>query len=901
MLLAKEALIGDIRSALAVFQDYVRPGGKLNLTDLNVQSEDFVAGLLNAVFGWALVGTNKIKANYQCIDLIDESRKLGVQVTAEGGSDKLTGTLECLEKHKMAREVSQLKVFLLIQKQGKYTVNAACPGIAFDWKADVLDCDDVCQAAQAIGELDQLRRVHRFIVESMPRLFPDYGPARPSEADEPPLGLPATDPSISWLAFSSRATQLVGRTDELSQLKAFINSGSRFSWHLLMGTGGTGKSRLALELCRECGPEWHTGFLNRAKQDFDWSRFRPSRKTLVVIDYVASRAAKISEVILTLSRSAAHYSHPIRVLLVERNKGSWWPTFFRDESQSESAEIAACQHGEPLRLKGLSGEAILDLAGEVVGKQKRKWNDVSIINYMRLLRTVDPRGRPLFAMIAAAYLDNAGTDTPANTDLLQRVLTKEAGRRKGLIPDPERLKRMENLLLLSTLVSGLLSKSNGFDYLATSNVAKLLPEVELIDHDIYSDIAGSDPGGSYFAGLQPDLLGERYLLDRLTAPGLAGESARRLLVAAWSFQPDDFGVVAIRTASDFQGDPGLFKLFDLPLDSGDARGLWGEVVGDLVAVIGQSADPLSRAQLQKLIDLADMHREETRLQQAAARAEYNLASTYLFDENDLPNAAKGFEAAIARAGPTSLIAKMAIHNRGILHDRVDETDKAFADFTTMIEAADASDEMRACGLNNRADIFAERGEYENAIRDRSAVLALGDTSADRRFIALFRRSHSYSALGNPKAAVDDLNQILKVPDISPHQKVDAILARGVILRRHKQYEQAIADLEFVIGAKYTFEGTRAIALVERARVAREMKAPALASSYLVMATDDLDAFAETLVDALIVRAQLMEDAANTNAAAEIWRSILSHPNSTQAQRALAQTRISSRPDGALVE
>jgi hypothetical protein len=101
---------------------------------------------------------------------------------------------------------------------------------------------------------------------------------------------------------------------------------------------------------------------------------------------------------------------------------------------------------------------------------------------------------------------------------------------------------MENLLLLSTLVSGLLSKSHGFDYLAASNVAKLLPEVELIDHDIYSDIAGSVPGAPYFAGLQPDILGERYLLDRLTAPGLASESARRLLLAAWSFQPDDLVV-----------------------------------------------------------------------------------------------------------------------------------------------------------------------------------------------------------------------------------------------------------------------------------------------------------------------------------------------------------------------
>src|SRR5205823_5276939 len=133
--------------------------------------------------------------------------------------------------------------------------------------------DDVVKAAQAIVDLHQLQQVHKLFAESMPRLYPEHrpAPARPPETDEPPLVLPATDPAVSWLAFSSRATQLVGRTNELSELREFLNSASRCSWWLLTGTAGTGKSRLALELCRECGSEWHAGFLNRAKQDFDWS------------------------------------------------------------------------------------------------------------------------------------------------------------------------------------------------------------------------------------------------------------------------------------------------------------------------------------------------------------------------------------------------------------------------------------------------------------------------------------------------------------------------------------------------------------------------------------------------------------------------------------------------------
>ncbi len=89
-MLERQTLIEQIRRGLAVYQDYVRPGGTLNLTDTNVHAEDFVAGLLNSIHSWSLVSTNQTTANYPCIDLLDKSLGLGVQVTSEEGSAKLT-------------------------------------------------------------------------------------------------------------------------------------------------------------------------------------------------------------------------------------------------------------------------------------------------------------------------------------------------------------------------------------------------------------------------------------------------------------------------------------------------------------------------------------------------------------------------------------------------------------------------------------------------------------------------------------------------------------------------------------------------------------------------------------------------------------------------------------------
>ena len=109
----------------------------------------------------------------------------------------------------------------------------------------------------------------------------------------------------------------------------------------------------------------------------------------------------MSEVVLTLSRAAASFAKPVRLLIVERDKSSWWTTFIREDSQSESAEIVATQHGEPLDLPGMTMEAILQLAHEVVTHGTEHGIRRLPANSCKGCTSLDPRGRPLFAMIVA--------------------------------------------------------------------------------------------------------------------------------------------------------------------------------------------------------------------------------------------------------------------------------------------------------------------------------------------------------------------------------------------------------------------------------------------------------------------------------------------------------------------
>lgn len=235
-------------------------------------------------------------------------------------------------------------------------------------------------------------------------------------------------------------------------------------WMLLMGAAGASKSRLALEVCHALRPGWNAGFLSRADTFAGWSHFIPSRPTLVVIDYVSGRAAEARAIILNLARSSAYLTAPVRILLVERELGSWIIRLLREDSQSESAEMIACRHDEPLVLPRLPPEALQSLAANIASFRKIPWNDSAAHAFRTRMRTFDSIGRPLFAMIAAAHPNQK--ESPAfNSDLLKAVLKKEAERRHELIPDGEPRARMENLATLATLVGGLLPRSGGFDFL----------------------------------------------------------------------------------------------------------------------------------------------------------------------------------------------------------------------------------------------------------------------------------------------------------------------------------------------------------------------------------------------------------------------------------------------------
>ncbi|GAA3131724.1 hypothetical protein [Nonomuraea salmonea] len=133
----------------------------------------------------------------------------------------------------------------------------------------------------------------------------------------------------------------LGREAPLAELHAWAAEAAALSIAVLTGRGGTGKTRLAAELCAELGSAgWDAGFLPRdtlaailsAPPPSDLRtppsgqvlRLEASRPTLVVLDGPEPSAPLVGELI---RRLAQHGRNPrIRLLLVAREPGDpdWW-------------------------------------------------------------------------------------------------------------------------------------------------------------------------------------------------------------------------------------------------------------------------------------------------------------------------------------------------------------------------------------------------------------------------------------------------------------------------------------------------------------------------------------------------------------------------------------------------
>jgi hypothetical protein len=122
-------------------------------------------------------------------------------------------------------------------------------------------------------------------------------------------------------------TPLIGREQEISSLNEFLEDDRSLLVRVITGDGGTGKTRLALELCEQANSRgWDAGFASRSElhkltSGMDIGAWEWKKPTLIVVDYAAQHADLLRRWLDDLTERTTSHTIPLRMLLLERKAG----------------------------------------------------------------------------------------------------------------------------------------------------------------------------------------------------------------------------------------------------------------------------------------------------------------------------------------------------------------------------------------------------------------------------------------------------------------------------------------------------------------------------------------------------------------------------------------------------
>ena len=221
-------------------------------------------------------------------------------------------------------------------------------------------------------------------------------------------------------------TPFFGRREEIEALFKFAEDNRKFSWWMVCGEGGTGKSRLAEELALRLSKKlWNAGFIDLSRSpSVTWNTWKPDKPTFIVVDnaalYVAMRNHSsdnspkpndLVSIIKSLSEHADSFEYPVRLLLLERTYKQqdatqqdgiqqgiiYTPWFQTLKDHTEKDASCHTPDSAPLELGPLVDKDLIDIAQNVLNERPPK-------DFLAKLEKIDPQKRPLYAIYLATYM-----------------------------------------------------------------------------------------------------------------------------------------------------------------------------------------------------------------------------------------------------------------------------------------------------------------------------------------------------------------------------------------------------------------------------------------------------------------------------------------------------------------
>lgn len=154
-----------VEEQLSILATRIEMRGKLNILDMHLHSENFYLHFFNDLFGWKLVNQNAFVANAEAIDLIDQSNKIVIQVSATATKKKIESAL--------AKDLSSYSAykfkFISISKDASSLKKDAFSNphnLAFAPASDIFDIPSILKVIDAL-QIDSLRSIYEFIKKEL--------------------------------------------------------------------------------------------------------------------------------------------------------------------------------------------------------------------------------------------------------------------------------------------------------------------------------------------------------------------------------------------------------------------------------------------------------------------------------------------------------------------------------------------------------------------------------------------------------------------------------------------------------------------------------------------------------------------------------------------------------------
>jgi tetratricopeptide (TPR) repeat protein len=604
---------------------------------------------------------------------------------------------------------------------------------------------------------------------------------------------PDRDPDSALLSAERTVVRFIGDQAESAKegLVRWCQQDGVIRVHLLSGSGGAGKTRLGLEVCRMLRPSWITGFLSREAEDAQsWALdhcLNNDQDQLIIIDEADQR----TDVVVRILRPAARRTGraKLRLLLIGRSPQEWWSFLQRQPNGVGDllrGKLTTVSHLPALRAQASAREELYHISVEdlqaALGypREGLPLPDISGSDF----------GQILFIQLAA-YASILGLHVSSAEQLLHDLLGRERQQWDVWLGQQHMAdlagRPVSNSLAYLSVLGGAATLEQVESILETAPLMDGQPAARIHNLAAMARELYAGEGNSHIPGVVPGLLAEKLVTEEISA-ALVGRVAERS-----DSQVQQALLVLNRIGKRLSSSREWIRMLLL---SGDLERL--AVLA--FTVTDQEGEPLGGILSELLMDLTDhavaarllgqIPSRTTGLREVAGALASILWRAYQEGKRSVPD-----------------LPALSLLGRRFLQAGKSEQAKLVSR-EVITQTRSLPNELRGNALVDCANVLLEVDEPREALElADQAVSLLRDGSSDDLAVAFDIRSRAYESIGKLEESLADIRESMR--------RIEASNEKGPPTPRLRQRLAVVMDT--YAGQIYDREPKAAVDYTQRAQ------------------------------------------------------------------------------------